>query len=83
MLLDISVEEKSFENFVLTYYDELLEIYWTGAYPESMKRYRRLKLRRDGIIDLEKGHTVDFVYLTDKTCKVLKKYKSNIFAAVN
>ena len=74
-MLVSSLEETSFENFVLNFYDELLEIYRSGSYPDSMKQYRRVKLRRDGIIDIEKGQKRDRIFLTDKTCKVLKKYK--------
>lgn len=75
MVLVSSLEETSFENFVLNFYDELLQIYRTGSYPDSMKQYRRVKLRRDGIIDIEKGQKTDRIFLTDKTCRILKKYK--------
>ena len=70
-----TLEEQSFENFVLFFYDELLEIYNSGSYPNSMKQFRRRKLRRDGVVDVEKGQNRDRVYLTENTCNILRKYK--------
>ena len=62
-------------NFVLSFYEDLLEIHMTGSYPGSLTQFRRLKLRRDGIVDVEKGQNRDLVYLTAKTCNILREYK--------
>ena len=69
------LEELSFENFVISFYEELLGIHKTGSYPSSMNQRRRLKLRRDGIVDVEKGQKRDRVFLTAKTCNILREYK--------
>ena len=60
---------------MLSFYEDLLEIHMTGSYPSSMKQFRRTKLRRDGIVDVEKGQKRDRVYLTAKTCNILREYK--------
>ena len=68
-------EEQSFENIVLSFYEDLLEIHRTSSYPSSMNQFRRGKLRRDGIVDVEKGQSRDRVILTDNACNLLRKYK--------
>ena len=68
-------EEQSFENIVLSFYEDLLKIHETGSYPSLMKQFRRRKLRRDGIVDVEKGQNRDRVYLTDNACNILRIYK--------
>ncbi len=73
--MESTPEEQSFENIVLSFYEDLLEIHKTGSYPSSMKQIRRRKLRRDGIVDVEKGQERDRVYLTDNACNVLRKNK--------
>ncbi|MHA2394505.1 MAG: hypothetical protein ACXAEX_21440 [Promethearchaeota archaeon] len=64
------LEETSFENVVLSFYKELLDIHRTDRYPDSMTHGFRRKLRTDGFVEVEKGQMVDKVFLTPKACNV-------------
>jgi hypothetical protein len=66
-------EDISFENLVYFYREELLEINQTGTYPESLTKFIRTNLRRYGILNVQKGHKKDHVYLTEKALKSLNR----------
>jgi hypothetical protein len=69
--MDERYEDISFKNLVNYYREELEEINHTGAYPTTMKKHIRTKLRRYGLLGVEKGHKSDLIYLTDKTIESL------------
>ena len=67
----VNFEEISFENLVYYYKNELEETHRTGNFPEGMTKYIRQKLRKYGILNVDKGQKNDLVYLTEKTLSIL------------